>query len=105
MGRGRAPGFIAIVGVVSAVPHLVLERLLVAFKFPPKHGVSSQPCAEPIPLVLRKCNASILMIRAIFFSTKRIAIVVIIAEYVARKPCQCMSGREQIPPDTGHGNP
>ena len=104
-GRGRAPGFIAIIGVVSADPHLVFERLLVAFKFPPKRGVSRQPCTEPVPLVLRICNTTILMIRAIFFSTKGMAIVVIIGEYVTMKPCQCMSGREQIPPYSGHGNP
>ena len=67
-------------------------------------NVGSPAMHRAVPTV-RICNTTILMIRAIFFSTKGIAIVVIIGEYVTMKPCQCMSGREQIPPYSGHGNP
>ena len=62
------------------------------------------PDSHPQSWSHRSYNRTILVIRAIVFLTVGIAIVVIESEYVLRKLCQCISGREQVPPYTGHGH-
>ena len=63
------------------------------------------PSAELVPPVLCIYNRTILVIRAIVFLTVGIAIVVIESECVTWKLYQSISGREQVPPYTGHGHP
>ena len=94
------------VGGFLTVAHVVPKCLLVALELKSKLGVPSEPGTELIPSLFGVVMWAILVVWTIcHLRSERISFAVVVTEDSTRDFSQHISGRQQIPPCAGHGNP